>query len=143
MNINSKKGKNLQDMKVNVKIKLAALWASLMFIYIYVDFYSLYKPGVIEDILKGIVWQFEITQGWAMGAMVLMAIPALMIFLSVLLNAKLNRWINVIVGILYIIVAVGNVIGETWFYYIFGTIIEFVILILVVWFAWKWPTTED
>jgi len=143
MNINSKKGKNLQDMKVNVKIKLAALWASLMFIYIYVDFYSLYKPGVIEDILKGIVWQFEITQGWAMGAMVLMAIPALMIFLSVLLNAKLNRWINIIVGILYIIVAVGNVIGETWFYYIFGTIIEFVILILVVWFAWKWPTTED
>ena len=143
MNINSKKGKNLQDMKVNVKIKLAALWASLMFIYIYVDFYSLYKPGVIEDILKGIVWQFEITQGWAMGAMVLMAIPALMIFLSVLLNAKLNRWINIIVGILYIIVAVGNVIGETWFYYIFGTVIEFVILFLVVWFAWKWPTTED
>ena len=143
MNINSKKGKNLQDMKVNVKIKLAALWASLMFIYIYVDFYSLYKPGVIEDILKGIVWQFEITQGWAMGAMVLMAIPALMIFLSVLLNAKLNQWINIIVGILYIIVAIGNVIGETWFYYIFGTIIEFVILILVVWFAWKWPTTED
>jgi len=142
MNSNSKKGKNLQDMKVDIKIKLAALWASLMFIYIYVDLYSLYKPGVIEDILKGIVWQFDITQGWAMGALVLMAIPSLMIFLSIILKAKLNRWINIIVGILYIIVAVGNVIGETWFYYIFGTIIEFVILFLVVWFAWKWPTTE-
>ena len=142
MNINSKKGKNLQDMKVNVKIKLAALWASLMFIYIYVDLYSLYKPGVIEDILKGIVWQFEITQGWAMGALVLMAIPSLMIFLSIILKPKLNRWINIIVGILYIIISVGNVIGETWFYYIFGTVIEFVLLILVVWFSWKWPTTE-
>jgi len=142
MNTDTKKTKYLQDMKVNVKIKLAALWASLMFIYIYVDFYSLYKPGVIEDILKGIVWQFEITQGWAMGAMVLMAIPSLMIFLSIILKAKLNRWINIIVGILYILVTVGNVIGETWFYYIFGSVIEFVLLILVVWFAWKWPTTE-
>jgi len=142
MNSNSKKGKNLQDMKVNVKIKLAALWVSLMFIYIYVDLYSLYKPGVIEDILKGIVWQFDITQGWAMGALVLMAIPSLMIFLSIILKAKLNRWINIIVGILYILVTVGNVIGETWFYYIFGSVIEFVLLILVVWFAWKWPTTE-
>ena len=142
MNNDSMKGKNLQDMKVNVKIKLAALWASLMFIYIYVDLYSLYKPGVIEDILKGIVWQFEITQGWAMGALVLMAIPSLMIFLSIILKPKLNRWINIIVGILYIIISVGNVIGETWFYYIFGTVIEFVLLILVVWFSWKWPTTE-
>jgi hypothetical protein len=30
----------LEDVKVNVKLKLAALWASFMFLYIYVDYWS-------------------------------------------------------------------------------------------------------
>ena len=56
--------KRLEDVTVNVKIKLAALWATLMLIYIYVDIVGFYKPGVVEDILAGKVWQFEISQGW-------------------------------------------------------------------------------
>jgi hypothetical protein len=51
----------LEDVKVNVKLKLAALWASFMFLYIYVDYFHLYMPGSIEDILAGRVFAFDIT----------------------------------------------------------------------------------
>ena len=136
MNTN-KKTAELEDPKVNVKIKLSILWATLMFIYIYVDIFRFFQPGTLEDILAGRVWLFEITQTWAMSANKLMTIPSLMVFLSLTLKAKVNRWTNIIMGILHIAIAIGNVIGETWAYYIFASIVEFELLPLIVWYAWK------
>jgi len=71
--------------------------------------------------------------------MIMMTIPSLMVFLSLTLKAKANRWTNIIMGILHIAIAIGNVIGETWAYYIFGGIVEVVLLSLIVRYAWKWP----
>jgi hypothetical protein len=139
MATNTENAKALEDMKVNVKYKLSALWVAVMFLFIYVDYFSLYEPGVIEDIMAGIVWKFDITQTWAFSAMVLMTIPTLMIFLSLALAAKANRWTNIIVGALYFVVVVGNVIGETWAFYILGTVVELVLLALIVGYAWRWP----
>ena len=138
----NKKTAELEDVKINVKIKLSALWVAVLFLYIYVDYFTLYIPGHIEDILAGIVWKFQITQTWALSAMILMTIPIIMIFLSLTLKAKANRWTNIIVGILHILLAIANVIGETWAFYIFGTIAEIVLLSLIVWNAWKWPKQE-
>ena len=132
----------LDDVKINVKIKLSALWVTIMLIYIYVDIFGFYKPGIIEDILAGKVWVFEITQTWALGSLILMMIPSLMVFLSLALKAKVNRWINIIVGILYIVVAIGTTIGETWVSYIFGHSVGVVLLLLILWYAWKWPKQE-
>lgn len=142
MDTEKKTGTILEDVKVNVKIKLSLLWATLMFIYLYVDFFGLFQPGALETILAGKVWVFEITQTWAMSAMLLMTVPSLMVLLSLVLKAKANRWLNIIMGILYIIVAIGSVIGETWAYYIFGTIVEIALLLVIIWTAWKWPTQE-
>ncbi len=142
MDTENKTGTILEDVKVNVKIKLSIMWATLMFIYLYVDFFGLFQPGALETILAGKVWVFEITQTWAMSAMLLMTVPSLMVLLSLVLKAKANRWLNIIMGILYIIVAIGSVIGETWAYYIFGTIVELVLLLVIIWTAWKWPTQE-
>ena len=132
----------LEDTKVNVKSKLSALWVAVMFLFVYVDFFSLYRPGIIEEIMAGIVWEFEITQTWAFSAMVLMTIPTLMIFLSLALTARANRWTNIIVGILYIFVVVGSVIGETWAFYILGSVVELVLLVLIVGYAWTWPKSN-
>jgi len=129
----------LEDMKVNVKLKLSALWVALMFIFVYVDIFGFYEPGSIENILAGKVWEFDITQSWALSGLILMTIPSLMVFLALALPAKSNRWTNIIVAILYIVVSIGNSIGESWTYYFFGAAVETVLLILIVWFAWKWP----
>ena len=142
MNTNKKTSRNLEDVKVNVKIKLSALWVALMFLYVYVDIFAFYKPGTIENILAGKVWEFEITQAWALTALILMTIPSVMIFLSLILKPKVNRWANIIVAIFYIVVSVTTPLGESWAFIWFGSIVEVVLLSLIVWYAWKWPKQE-
>ena len=142
MNSEKKTATILEDAKINVKIKLAALWLTVNLLYIYVDVYSFFRPGIIEDAIAGKVWEFQITQVWLLGVIILMTIPSLMVFLSLVLPAKVNRWTNIIVGILHIVLALGTTIGESWAYYIFASIVEAVLLLLIVWYAWKWPKEE-
>lgn len=132
----------LEDTNVNVKLKLAALWASFMFLYIYVDYFHLYMPGMIEDTLRGIVFEFVITQGFLLIALVSVTIPALMIFLSVALPAKVCRRINIIIAVVYIPYSLFNLVGEAWMHMVFGAVAEVVLLCLIIRYAWKWPRIE-
>lgn len=132
----------LEDVKINVKIKLAALWVAVNLLYLYVDVYSFFRPGIIEDAIAGKVWEFQITQVWLLGVIILMTIPSLMVFLSLTLSAKANRWANIIVGIFEIVFVVSATIGESWVYYIFASIVEVALLLLIVRYAWKWPKEE-
>jgi multisubunit Na+/H+ antiporter MnhB subunit len=133
----------LENTKIPIQTKLAALWASLMLIYIYVDILSLYQPGVIDDILDGRVWQLDITQTWAIGALALMAISILMVILSLTLPARANRTTNLIVATLYVAVSIGNAVGETWtYFFVFAVGLEVAVLALVIRYAWTWPRTQ-
>jgi hypothetical protein len=144
MNSEKKTATILEDPKINIKIKLAGLWASILFLFIYVDYFGLFIPGAMEKIIAGEVAHtgIQITQVFLLAVIILMMIPSLMIFLSLALPAKANRWTNIIVGIFNIVVGVAGLIGETWAYYIFATIVEVVLLLLIVWYAWKWPKQE-
>lgn len=132
----------LEDVKVNVKLKLAALWTSFMFLYIYVDYFHLYMPGSIEDILAGKVFVFDITQAFLLPVMALVTIPVLMIFFSVALPARVNRWTNIFVSVVYIPYMLFNLVGEAWLHMIFGAAVEVVLLLLIIRYAWKWPKVE-
>ena len=44
-----------------VQAKLAAAWTSFMFLYIYVDYFHLYKPGAIDEIRGGVILKFDIS----------------------------------------------------------------------------------
>ncbi len=132
----------LEDMKVSLKLKLAALWTSLMFLIIYLDYFALYMPGIIEDILKGRVFVFDITQGFLLAALALVTIPALMIFLSVALPAKINRLANIIIAAVNIPFILFNLTGEAWIHMVFGAVVEVVLLCLIIRYAWKWPRIE-
>lgn len=139
MDTTRRTGTVFEDLKVNVKIRLAALWSALMLIYIYVDIVSFYKPGAIQGILAGKVWEFEISQAWAIGALVLMMIPSVMIVLSLVMKAVVNRWVNIIVAIAYVAVGVGSSIGETWVFFIVGHAVGIVLLLFIIWIAARWP----
>ena len=132
----------LEDNKVNVKLKLAGLWTSLMFLIIYLDYFHLYMPGKVNEILKGKVFVFDITQGFIMIALGLSTIPMLMIFLSVALPAKVNRWTNIIIGAFNIPFILFNLAGEAWMHMVFGALVEVVLLGLIIRYAWKWPRIE-
>jgi hypothetical protein len=129
----------LEDVKVNIKVKLAALWSAFMFFYIYVDYFGLYKTDYINNILAGKVFVFDMTQVFLLTGLALTTIPALMIFLSVTLKAKVNRWTNLIVAAVYIPYTLFNLTGEFWMYLVYGAVVEVVLLSLIIRYAWKWP----
>ena len=135
----------LEDPKVNIKVKLSGLWVAVVFLYIYVDYYSLFVPGVLEKMIEGVVADtgIQITTEFLLSGLAFVMIPTLMIVLSLTLKAKANRWTNIIVGILQIVVVLGsNFIGKPEAHYLFGSGVELVLLLLIVWFAWKWPKQE-
>lgn len=133
-----KNPQRLADTPVPVRLKLSALWVSVMFLYVYVDIFGFFKPGTIEDILVGRVWVLDITPAFALGGLVLLTIPSLMIFLSLALPAHQARWTNIVAASLYIPFSLGNVIDETWSFYFFGAAVETALLALVIWYAWTW-----
>lgn len=129
-----------RDPPVPVQAKLAAAWTSFMFLVIYVDYFHLYKAGVIDDILAGVVWEFDISQTYLTAAFALIAIPSLMILLSVTLPARVNRAANLVVAALYIPVSLFNAMGESWAYFYGLSIgLQVAILALILREAWTWP----
>ena len=134
----------LHDPPAPVRAKLAAAWTSFMFLYIYVDFLALYKPGSIDDILAGVVFDFDISQTFVTIALMLMAIPILMILLSTTLPARANRTLNLVVASLYIPVSAFNAVGESWMYfYGLGVVLEVILLAVILRSAWTWPRTTS
>ena len=130
----------LEDLRMPVQARIAAAWTSFMFFYIYVDYLHLYKPGVIDDVLAGIVFEFDINQTFVTTSLALVGIPALMVVLSMALPARANRVLNLVVASLYVPVSVFNVVGETWvLFYGLGIVVEVLLLAFILRSAWTWP----
>jgi len=138
-----KKTTELEDVKINLKIKLSALWAAVMFLYVYADIKAFFRPGIIEGLMAGKAGDFQITQGFLLVSAIIMTIPSVMIFLSLSLKAKANRWANIILGIVYTGIILGTLLmGGAWAYYILYGTVEIVLTGLIAWYAWKWPKQE-
>lgn len=131
-----------EAVRLPVQMKLSALWASLMFLYIYADFLSLYRPGQMEEAMAGRMGPLPVTQGSVLAAAVLMLIPALMIYLSPALQPRAARWANIVVGLLYTAVNVWNLVGETWAFYLLFGIVEIALTLLIVGYAWRWRSPQ-
>ncbi len=144
MNSKEKTATELLDPKVNIKTKLSLFWVVLMFFYLYNDVISFFRKDHVEEVLTGVIADIEITQSFLLGAAILMAIPIFMIFLSLVLPAKANRWTNIIVGIFHLVVLLASfsVPGDLWAYYALYMLFEGVFIALIIWHAWKWPTQE-
>jgi len=145
MDSNRKTTRILEDVKINVKIKLSVLWISATFLYVYADIFTFFQTGIIEEIITGKVLGMQINQAFLLGMGILMVIPPVMVFLSLILKSKVNRWVNIIVSIIHI----GIIIGfqfmpaeKVWAYYVVYNTLEFVLHLLIVWYAVKWPKQE-
>lgn len=140
MRTQEKNNESFEDFKVNTKIKLSALWTSVMFCYIYGDYFSLYVPKKVQDFISGETLLDSPVKLFL--ATVLMAIPALMIFASVILEPKINRWLNIIFGIIYtaiMLLIAFTTVSLWWSFYVFLAFIESILTASIVWYAIKWP----
>ena len=115
-----------------------------MFLYIYVDHLGLYKPGFIDDILAGVVFEFDISQTFVVIALASAAVPTFMILLSMTLPARVNRAINLVVATLLIPWMAFNLVGGSWLYfYGLGLVLEVILLAFILRSAWTWPRTSS
>jgi len=134
-----------EDIRVHVRLKLFALWSSVMFFYIYADYFQLWAPGHLQGMLAGRLPFPGNSQGVLLRMAGIMVVPCLMPFLSVVLPVRLNRWLNIIFGVVYTLVMIAVVIVAivtfkiSWYFYIMYGLIEIILTLLVVWYAWTWP----
>jgi hypothetical protein len=130
----------LDDQQIPVRAKLAATWTSFMFLYAYVDILNFFTPGVVDDILHGKVFEFDLSQSFSTAALALMAVPILMIVLSTTLPSRAARVTNLVVAAVYVPVTAFNAAGESWLYfYGLGIVLELGLLALILRYAWTWP----
>jgi hypothetical protein len=131
----------LKDFKINIKIKLSALWAGLTLCYFYCDYFELYVPEKIEGLISGNNQLDSPLKLFA--ASLMLAIPATMVFLSVLLPPIINRLLNIIFGIFFTLVMAiiaFTIMGKAWYtFYLFFAIVEILIASVIVWYALHWP----
>jgi hypothetical protein len=115
------------------KVILSTLWIFAVLNYIYADVFNLFfKPGVLSGTTT-------MSQGAIFGFAVLMEIAIAMVLLSRILNYKMNRWANIIAGIIHTALVAWSLTGETPLpcYVLFATI-EMVCTLFIVWYAWSW-----
>jgi hypothetical protein len=142
MNTNKKTASIFKDVKINVKMKLSGLWVAAMFSWVYGDLLRIYsgdfRPGEMEG-LEGM--QISPEMLWLVSA-ITMILPGAMVFLSLTLKNKVNRWANIVIGIFY---TGYNLVGLSSYpsaYDKFLIFISIVFTALIVWYAWKWPKLE-
>ena len=134
----------LEDLRMQAK--LAAAWTSLMFFIIYIDYFDLYQPGEIDDIRSGVIFKFDISGNLMSIFFVIIAIPTLMIMLSMTLPARMNRVTNLVVASLYSPLLILNFVGapsDYAFYYALTIGVEVLLLAFIVRAAWTWPRTPS
>lgn len=130
----------LENPKVNIKIKLASLWASTTFCYLYGDYFELYTPNKVNSLISGDNIMDSPTT--LLIASVILAIPSIMVCLSIFLKPKINRTLNIIFGIIFTImmIFIGIMSTNEWYlFYVFLAFLESILTGLIVWYAWKWP----
>lgn len=131
-------GLRFEDIRVNVRFKLFALWCSVMFFYIYGDYFELYQPGKLQEMIAGRTALGAVSQGVLLGMAAIMIVPSLMPFLSLVLPAAVNRWVNIVFGAIYTAIMILVIRGGWHFYVVFG-FIEVTLTALIIWYAWTWP----
>lgn len=133
----------LVNFQVNIRIKLSALWTAVMFCYIYGDYFELYVPQKVKGLLEG--QNMLDSPVKLFTAAFILIIPALQIFLSLMLTPALTKWLNIGTGLFFTIftLLVGIASFSAWrMFYVFLSFLETGITLLIVWQAWNWDRTK-
>lgn len=123
---------------VNVRITIAALWTAMLFVFAYVDIFSLYRPDFRADVEAGQISGFDVNQSFLLATTVYVALPSLMVVGSLLLKAQVSRIANITLSVIYALTIIVGAIGE-WSYYVLGSILEVALLAGIAFYAWTWP----
>jgi cytochrome bd-type quinol oxidase subunit 2 len=123
----------------DIKIKLSGIWVALMLTYLLGDVLRIFSG----DFSAGAIGEMQISQGMYLGMAIIMVMPILMVFLSLMLKRKANRWANISVAVFFFLF---NAVGLPTYpsvYDQFLIVVGLVFNVLTVWYAWKWSTRKE
>ncbi len=138
------KPRQYRDTRIDVKLVLSALWISMLIVFAYVDIFGFFRADILDAALDGKVatMGIAIDQVFLAFTTVYVLVPTLMVVLSLVLRARVNRIVNIAVALVYAVSIIASCIGETWGYYLLGSAVEVVLLFAIIRTAWMWPRTQ-
>jgi hypothetical protein len=135
------RGRGPEEEKVGIKVRLAGAWTTLIALFAYADFLSLYRPGQLEEVARGVMGPLDVSQGTLLLASLIVIVPASMIALSLLLSTRVNRSANLVLGVVYTLVNITNLAGEGWAYYLLFGVAEIAVTVFISVTALRWRPT--
>jgi hypothetical protein len=139
--LKASRGEALRDTKVDVKVLLSGLWVSILVVFAYVDIFGFWRADVINGALAHRVpdTDFEINQTFLALTTLYIVVPSLMIVVSLFAPARVNRVVNLAASLLYLASVIISTVGESWVYFVIGSVVEAVLLLAIAYTAWTWP----
>ena len=121
---------------MDIKALLSTLWSFVLFNMIFRDLHEFGRPGFLEEIMTGIVNGVQITEKLMLLGGIMAEVPISMVLLSRVLKYRVNRWANIIAGVITMVFVINNGVRDL--DDVFFATIEVVSLLAIVWCAWKW-----
>lgn len=122
---------------------ISKLWILLTVNYIFCDVFSLYHSVFLNQILTGSVEGIEFTESFLLQFSIIMEIPMLMIFISMVLKNRLHKIVNISVSLLMIIIQIGSLTtGSNSKHYIFFSFVEIGVLLLIIYLVYKFKPSK-
>ena len=131
---------NETNKQLGTKERISTLWIVVMFTMIFADILTIFTPGVLKQIIEGTT-DVKMTKELLLVFAVLLEIPIIMIFLSRVLQYRLNRWMNIIASVITILFVIGG--GSLYLHYIFFASIEVICMLMIIRYSLKWKEQED
>jgi hypothetical protein len=118
------------------KIKISVLWMYVTFAALLTTLLYLMEPDVLEGIMAGEILGMQIAPEVLLIAAIERLGPMIMAFLALILPDSPNRWVNIILGIVYTALSIISVIGSSLQMMLMWSSAA-VATVLIVWYAWK------
>lgn len=136
--------RHYQDSRVDVKLVLSALWTAVLFVFAYVDIFGFYRADVLHSALQGKVASTSVTvdQQFLVLTLGYITVPALMVVLSLVLEPRVNRLLNAVASLGYLLSIGATCLGEDHVYYLLGSGVEAVLLLVIARSALRWPVVQ-
>ena len=126
---------------VFLRIKFSALWAALMSCYIYGDYFELFQPGQLTKMISGHTDIGLVSQGALLVFAVLLSMPALMIFLSLVLPRTVCRWVSILLALVQVLFNSFAMQGS-WLFYRYMMVVDILVSLTIIWYAARWRNTD-
>ncbi len=127
------------------KMRFSVLWILWVMTDLAHGMLWLTEPGVIDEIRAGEFLGVVVGPELLLLGAVIYLVPLAMAFLSLTFKGSINRWTNLILGAVYSVYGLTQIIeqaAEPSAYRMLMTILMVVFSALIVWLAWKRPKQE-